>query len=221
MGTSAIKDYIQKNLSKANTYSGYHSGQWKWQHWQGFRFWHCSFHHSIGPFCFSDNPNSLFGPEVVIAQSSTNYAFFAYGYHDIFDKKWFKSCCNFSYMVSLMQVRDIFCWSTHLFLSLGLSLVIIFTLCCWLFVSSMAAIQSWAKLISCLAEVDTEMEVLFLKMKLNLHQHKTSSTSKSYLKTFSPTISCWCRRSIATVSDTQLKKHKKGKLREEKSKEEE
>jgi hypothetical protein len=65
------------------------------------------------------------------------------------------------------------------------------------------------------------MEVLFLKMKLNLHQHKTSSTSKSYLKTFSPTISCWCRRSIATVSDTKLKKHKKGKQREEKSKEEE
>lgn len=134
VGTSAIKDYIQKNLSKANTYSGYHSGQWKWQHWQGFRFWHCSFHHSIGPFCFSDNPNSLFGPEVVIAQSSTNDAFFAYGYHDIFDKKWLKSCCNFSYMVSLMQVRDIFCWSTHLFLSLGLSLVIIFTLCCWLLI---------------------------------------------------------------------------------------
>jgi hypothetical protein len=46
-----------------------------------------SFQDSIGPFCLSDNPNTLFGPEMALAQSSTVDAFFAYGYHDIFDKK--------------------------------------------------------------------------------------------------------------------------------------
>jgi hypothetical protein len=42
---------------------------------------------SIGPFCLPDNLNTLFGPEMALAQSSTNDAFFAYGYGDIFDKK--------------------------------------------------------------------------------------------------------------------------------------
>ena len=42
---------------------------------------------SIGPFCLPDNLNTLFGPEMALAQSSTNDAFFAYGYCDIFDKK--------------------------------------------------------------------------------------------------------------------------------------
>jgi hypothetical protein len=46
-----------------------------------------SFWDSIGPFCLPDNLNTLFGPEMALAQSSTNDAFFAYGYGDIFDKK--------------------------------------------------------------------------------------------------------------------------------------
>ena len=65
--------------------------------WQkmGMKSLQSSFRDSIGSFCLSDIPNTLFGPKMALAQSSTDDAFLAYGYHDIFDKKVVKSCMIF------------------------------------------------------------------------------------------------------------------------------
>jgi hypothetical protein len=87
VGTSAVKDYIQKIRynqtlqmnsavdSENDSIDGVLDPVIS------------SFQDSIGPFCLSDNPNTLFRPEVALAQSSTNDTFFARSYCDIFDKK--------------------------------------------------------------------------------------------------------------------------------------
>jgi hypothetical protein len=109
VGTSAVKEYTQKihqnqalQLNSAeDSDSDSNDGNLDLEM--------SSFWDSIGPFCLSDNPNTLFGPKMPLAQSSTDDAFFAYGYHDIFDKKVAQKLLRFFLSVSPMFPK----WFNH------------------------------------------------------------------------------------------------------------